>query len=514
MKDWSQTLGGGGGTAATVEPNAYPAKYGASLTSASCSDFVVYPTGQPGSATAATIIAYTNLYSGCSGTVPMVAWAYNTGTGYAVTTAPTLSEDGADVVFVQSNGTNSELVALAWGPSPTGTLTLPGTAASVTNVVGCATACMATSALSSLDSYSAPYYVYGNDVVYVGTDSGTIDEIAPVLNGTMPTTAASRALTGAGFVASPVYDQNSGCVFVGDSNGFVYSVNSGISGGATCTGAFGIYGRSNQLALANGEGIYDAPLFDPSSGTFFVFVSESTGGICTSSGANCVAEFRTTTIASGDVSALPLEADPLGAAGTAANPIYSGSFDNTYYSSAGGTGNLYVVGGTGMMAGAALYRIPIISGTMSGSAASAVSGLSGGAGYPWPSPATEFYNANFGGGTDFLFFSVNDGAQSGCTNAAGNGCILSYNITTAAVSLEGTGQNFATPGGNGCWATGGIVVDNDATSAGASQIYLMNLNGEDAGTLNSGGAVVPASGNCAAGATTSLQAIQASQSAP
>lgn len=513
VKDWSVALGGGGAIPATVEPNAFPAKYGASLTSASCSDFVVYPTGQPGSSSAATIIAYTNLYSGCGGTVPKVAWAYNTGDGYAVTTSPTLSLDGSEVIFVESNGTNSELVALAWALSTTETLTSPGSPMSVTNIAGCATACMATSALSSLDTYSAPYYAYFQDAVFVGTDSGTIDKIAPVISGAMPATAASTSLTGAGYVASPVFDPNSGCVFVGDSNGYVYSVNSGIGGGTTCTGAFGLFGHSGQLAAADSEGIYDAPLLDPSAGTFYVFVSESTSNICTDSEANCVAEFQTTTISQGDASALPVEADPLGAPSIESNPIYSGAFDNTYYSSTGGTGNLYVVGGTGTTTAAALFRVPINSGAINGSADNVVTGLTGGAGYPWPSPATEFYNANAGAGTDYLFFSVNDGAQSGCTNSAGNGCILSYNITTTTVSLEGTGQNFVTPGADGCWATGGIVIDNDATTTGASQIYLVNLNGADAGSLDGSGAVMSASSNCTAGAITSLQAIQASQSA-
>ncbi len=32
-------------------------------------------------------------------------------------------------------------------------------------------------------------------------------------------------------------------------------------------------------------------------------------------------------------------------------------------------------------------------------------------------------------GTDYVFFSVNRGTASGCTNAAGDGCILSYNVT-------------------------------------------------------------------------------------
>jgi len=512
IKDWSQDLGGGPTIPGTVEPNAYPAKFGisdSSLGTASCSDFVVYPTGQPGSATAATIIAFTNLYSSCSGDVPTVAWAYNTGTGYAVTTAPTLSADGTEVIFVQSNGTSSQLVALAWAASTTETVSSPGSPMNVSNVNGCTTACMATTALTSLDSISAAYYVYDADAVFVGTDSGTIDKITPILNAAIGT-ASSVTLPGAGDVASPVYDGTSGCVFVGDSNGFVYSVDSGLPVGSVCnSGAFKLYGHSDQLASAGGGGIYDAPLFDAGTGTFYVFVSRSNGSICTTTDANCVAEFQASTIGSGSTSALPIDTDPLGGPNTVANPIYQG---NTYYSSTGGTGNLYVVGGTGDSSAAMLFQIPITSAAISSSASVSVSGLTGGTEYPWPSPATEFYNAN--DAKDYLFFSVNDGAPSGCTNSAGNGCILSYNITTTSVSLEGTGQNFITPGTDGCWSTGGIVIDNDAATAGASQIYFVNLNGEDAGTLDPDGNVVSASSNCTAGTNATLQAVQAAQAAP
>ena len=104
-----------GGTTATVQPNAYPAKYGVSLTGASCSDFAIYPTGGVGGSGAATIIAYDNLYAGtgtgtCTTTNPTVYWAYNTATGYSVTTSPVISLDGKQVAFIESNGTAASLV--------------------------------------------------------------------------------------------------------------------------------------------------------------------------------------------------------------------------------------------------------------------------------------------------------------------------------------------------------------------------------------------------------------------
>ena len=77
-----QRIYGSGG-----EPSArgnYPAKFSFDSTTANCGaaatpDFVVFSTGLSGGANQADIVAYDNLYSGCTGTVPSVYWAYNTG---------------------------------------------------------------------------------------------------------------------------------------------------------------------------------------------------------------------------------------------------------------------------------------------------------------------------------------------------------------------------------------------------------------------------------------------------
>src|SRR5579871_2245134 len=70
-KDWSMSDG-----TTAIAANAFPAKYSFSTTTASCSDYIVYPTG----GTNGTLIAYKNIYAGtCSGVVPTVAWTYDTG---------------------------------------------------------------------------------------------------------------------------------------------------------------------------------------------------------------------------------------------------------------------------------------------------------------------------------------------------------------------------------------------------------------------------------------------------
>jgi hypothetical protein len=510
-----------GGTTATVQPNVYPAKYGASITTASCSgDFVVYPTGYVGSATTANIIAYNNLYTtGCAGTVPSVYWAYNTG-AYAVTTSPVTSLDGSKVAFTQSNGTAAELVVLKWASSTTETLTSPGTPTTSTNITTCTAPCMTVTALSHNDTYSAPFYDYlSDDALYVGDGSGYLEKFTGVFNGSS-VTAVTPVSLGSYAISSPVYDPTSGCVFVGDSEGYLYSVTSG-AGGTVCTGSsFALYGHSENLGDgAANEGIFDAPLVDDAAQRVYAFVTDSAAiGSC-AAGDNCVAQFTTSTITSGSTTAAPAAAEPLGT-GAATYNLYAGTFDNVYYSSSTPTGNLYAIGNTGATTGATLYRIPISSSTMS-SPVSAVTGLTS-TEYPWPSPLTEFCNNGTSAcvsngtattsGTDYLFFSVNRGTPTGCTNAAGDGCVLSYNISTTTPALSGSGLNVTTPGTNGCWATGGFVIDNSASgTTGAQQIYFINLDGAAAGSPNG---ATPASSNCTAGAGPTIDATQASQSNP
>jgi hypothetical protein len=146
-----------------------------------------------------------------------------------------------------------------------------------------------------------------------------------------------------------------------------------------------------------------------------------------------------------------------------------------------------------------------------------VTGLTPSGAHPWPSPVTEFCNgacASNGtittSGTDYVFFSLNRASVGSCTNTAGNGCILSYNVNNpASVAISGTGLKVTTPGTNGCWATGGLVIDNSSTLTGASQIYFVNLDGNAAGTPSA-----QTSSGCTAGSTGVMNATQASQANP
>jgi hypothetical protein len=582
-----------GGAQSTVEPNTYPAMYGASFTSATCADFIIYPTGMTGSAGAANIVAYNNLYSSCStnGPVPMEYWAYNT--GGAVTTSPVYSLDASQVAYMQSNGASASLVLLKWAGN-NGTLTAPGSATQETTASSyraCPAPCYLSLTLSGShnDTFSAPFADYNNDTIYVGDDSGYLHQFTGVFAGNPgESTNPWPVKLGSNKLSSPVYDSESGFqggyVFVGDMGGVFYGVGTGYGG--TTNGQ--IHGNTGSL----GDAIADAPLVNSGDGTVFVFVTTN-GSSMPCHGDNAVWEFVSSFTDYGTPGVVYA-----GTGGTGYY-LYAGAFDNVYYDSGNpAAGNMYVVGNTGTKGGATLYQVKVAYSSLTGAVNTIATGLNS-TEYPWPSPVTEFCNnganpcslsqrtatgnlstgspnvtltsgtftsadlgaqiwaspsnalygatitavlssttanlefgspANETGqtftiqdgittsGTDYIFFSVNRGTVSGCTSSYGNGCVLSYNVTNpTSIGQAGSGLNVKTPGTSntsaGCWATGGIVIDNsDTTTGGASQIYFLNLNG-----IAAGGPVAGAktSSNCTSGATTSvINAVQASQASP
>jgi hypothetical protein len=575
----------------TVQPNTYPAKFGASLTTASCSDFVVYPTGTAGSASTASVIAFNNLYvgsspaCGASGSVPTVYWAYNTNGG-TVSTSPILYTDGVQVAFIQVTGTTASLVILksiqgsgvtvssptsftSTTQTPSGctyssgattitctgggftsaadqyavisgdnipagtTITLVDSSTEVTisnattgsngspavtisapfnsgfvapqNYRNCTAPCMTSLTFSGSynDTYSAPFYDYASDdALYVGDDSGNLHQFTGVFAG-IPTEATPVTLNSTAYVSSPVYDPTSGCVFVGDSEGYLYSVSSGVAG-SVCTGnSFALYGNSENLGDGGAnEGILDGPLVDSTAGMVYAFITDSGAiGTC-AAGDNCVVQFATSTITSGSMTAAPNSEEDLGTGG-AGFYLYSGAFDNAYFLSLPAsfpTGNLWVVGNTGTAGGATLYRIPIAIATNTmGTPVAAVTGLST-TDYAYPSPVTEFCNngttgCSVSGGTEYIYFSVYGSTLTahGTTCGASGvlGCVLDYNITgppwsptlAGVYPVQGVPTYETT---EGCWVTGGFVIDNSATTTGASQVYFINLNGNEAGGPTSG----------------------------
>ena len=253
------------------------------------------------------------------------------------------------------------------------TLALPGVPPISATGMSCTAPCMTVTNLGAavVDTYSQPFYDYlADDALYVGDNASHLYKITGVFNGTSsPTVSTPVTLNATAYhVASPVFDSISGCVFVGDSEGYLYSVTSG-NGGTVCSGGtFANFGHSEILGDgAANEGIFDAPIVDPSTEQVYAFVTDSAAiGKCTAAH-NCVAQFATSTITTGSSTAAPNAAEPIGTGVANAN-LYAGTFDNVYYQSASTppSGNLWVVGNVGVEASAILYAIPVVSSTFVG----------------------------------------------------------------------------------------------------------------------------------------------------
>jgi len=499
--DWSETLGSGGSLGLAN----YPAKYTFSTSTGSCTDWVAYGTGLTGSATQATIIAFSNLYAGtCSGSVPKVSWAFNTGTGSSILTSPVLSLDGTQIAFVENGAGGASLVVLKWSAS--GTLTAPTTLASQPSgsaYRSCTAPCMFSISFSggANDSESSVWYDYALDALWVGDDNGMLHKFTGIFAGPpAEMTSGWPVAVSASPLSGPIRDPVTGNVFVGDytlttdspcapsafpSNapcGFLYSYNSS-------TGAL----KAKSAQLDYNFGIVDTPLLDSSAGQLYVPVgSDGEIGASTRCGTAtpCAAVFQLPTNFS------------TGASGTEATVgpgfefLLIGALDNTYLTSANGaspTGHLYVVGNTGA-ANNTLYQIPITANVMSTTsvvgpvvARNYTNGY-----YAAGLNITEFFNS----GTDYLFLStIAFSNYLGCgTPSLLVGCVVGFNVTSGSISVltPPTGSSSAAGGASG------IIVDNLGASAGESNIYFSALANQTCTT--SGG-----SSGCA---------IQISQSAP
>lgn len=474
--DWQMNLGFN----AHQEVGMFPAKYSFSTTSqgqcgsSSSPDFVVYRTGLAGSTKQANILAYDNIYSGCSGAVPSVYWSYNTGPDFA-TTSPVISLDGTKVAYIESpevGGGAAILRVLRWkagqgtdynSPAPPDNSFSNATAGTSGNTAWSAcptnTSCLISvpfqSPAQNADLKSSPYYDYGSDTLWVGDTSGYVHEFTGVFNGTPAEVVNSGwpvNLTACGeFLGSPVYDQIHQLIFIGNFCGTLSAID--LSGNIT---------NSAKIGFA-GPDISDTPLVDPVAGTVYLDVAQDANGnagvfqfpynfASNSSGTEAV----------------------LGAGSTGSNYVFSGSFDNAYFSSSDSSapsGNLWVCGNPG--GDPTLYAVSITSGALG--TVTTGPDLSSGTGAVC-SPLTEFCvdgatACSSGGGTDYVFVSPQTepatGQIVGCT--ASEGCVISYAVSGTTATLSGAG---GFPGG----ASGIIVDTQDVTTAGTMQIYFELLN--------------------------------------
>jgi hypothetical protein len=443
----------------------------------------------------ATIVAYDNLYSGCSGMVPSIYWAYNTGGG-TITNSPVLSLDGSKVAFVQTEGGVAHLVVLKWAKNSSATvgaatsLTSTSTCVSDTNNAPCMTS-VALAGASPTVTNSSPFVDYLHDILWIGDDQGNLHKFSPVFDDDLAevTTSPWPKAIGVSPLNSPVYDPISYngtdfAVFVaaGNNKNQVLARVNASSGALTTSSVLGTHSNTNAIPLN--------PVVDALAQR--VYTGLNRGGVANSfadTHAPTLQQFPVNFLSGAAPSEAILGCNPPAGGCESSTFFYAGAFDHTYLSSADSSnpsGNIYICGvdsaGTKRPA---LWRVPITSNAMGTPVQIAVLSTTASA---QCSPLTAIYD----GTTDRAFVGTSGTGALVSTCNATTGCLYSFNITTTSVTNT---AGIAAPGG-----TSGIIIDNVNTGVtGASQVYYSPVGNATCG------------GNGSTGSGTHGCAVQASQ---
>jgi hypothetical protein len=480
--DWAVSLEKG-----YVPQNQFPAKYQFDVVAENCnSDFIVFGLTVT-SGTQANLVGINNLYTGaspqCNSGSPWVAFAYNTvtQTGGQIKTSPALSADGTKVAFVESTAGGSYFHVLMLPnpiptpPSQSGSVLTPQTPTSCTKPT--TAGCMTTLSIqtSATDSNSSPWVDYGTDTAYVGTDNGMLYKITPVFGGGAPalvsdasnwpvTVSTNKYNT---VLTAPVVDDNAGMIFIGDGEGYLYSVK--LSSPAKTYAAqqtIGwVYDGSNDGSGKAGTGLVDPPIAvtDPANSAtdqVFVFtgcsIVQGIGGAVTQLAANFTTGSPSTanTVDLGSAS---------GNGDCTGKNVHSGTFDNAFWLNGSTSGHMITCGfvqSGGAPANPKMYFFPFASNviTSTGSTSFQINTTKG----DECSPLTEFYN----GTTDRLFFGV--GSSDGFVEAS----TITSSLTTPTCTGAPTSSCVTSPSVLG--GTSGIVIDNQLSNGGTN-IYFSTM---------------------------------------
>jgi hypothetical protein len=498
--DWSVNIG----SSAKMEDNMFPAKFSFDFNTASCSDFAVFTTGLAGSGdNVADIVSFDNLYTGtgpdglCGTGAPTVLFAYHTQSNAGISnSSPVLSGgvsgNGSQIAFMEGGAGIAALHILRGvageGTPGSGSAVLPTV---VTSDAPTYVACLATAsscllnlnfANSADDTFSAPFVNYDTDSLYVGDNTGLLHKFTGVFEGTpaevttggWPITVDSGAI-----LNSPIYELHSNNLYITDRNGILSFVREADSSVGACSiGSPPCLGAVTIDATSGNGPIDDAPIVDTTNETVFAFVgTDSTG--------NTASVIQVTTAMDNEVSATV-------GPSFAVVPVFSGDFDNNYFTNADpSTGFLYVCGNQvgsfpSLPQSAAIYRIGFnSSGTMNSANDGNVLGLTspvdtgmGFGGTPTTcSPGTE----NDDGTTDLIFFSVHTGGLA--TNCADHGCVMSFDITSGFPSAAANSAQESS-------GTSGIIIDNISGAGQASSFYFTTRSDQICATLGIGGCAV------------------------
>jgi len=483
--DWAVSLENG-----YVPQNQYPAKYQFGIGAENCnSDYIVFGLNVT-SGTQANLVGINNLYTTastpCNSGSPWVSFAYNTVTqaGGQIRTSPTLSTDGTKVAFVESTGAASYFHVLVLPnpipapPSQAGTVLSPQTP------ISCATpttpGCMTTLTIesSATNSNSSPWVDYATDSAYVGADNGVLYKITPVFGGGAPAlvstggwpvTVSTQAIK---VLTAPVVDDNAGLIFIGDGEGYLYSVKMASPGGT-----FTAQQTIGWATHGAGTGVVDPPIAvtDPANSAIdqvFVFTGCSyvvgIGGAISQLPANFTTGVPTTsnTVDLGSAT---------GTGDCTTGNVHAGTFDNAFWLNGSTSGHMIACGfvsGTAAQplipSNPKMYFFPFASHviTSTGSSTFVVNKTVVG---DECSPLTEFYD----GTTDRMFFGA-----GGTTDAYLQSSIITTSLTTPNCTGLPTSSCVAAPSALG--GTSGMVIDNQVSNGGTN-IYFSTLA---AGSVN------------------------------
>jgi hypothetical protein len=513
--DWAVSLENG-----YVPQNQFPAKYQFDVVQENCnSDFVVFgltTTGAP-KTPQGNIVGINNLYTNatpaCNGGSPWVAFAYNTvaQTNGQIKTSPVLSEDGTKVAFVESTAGGSYFHVLVLpSPIPTppaqsGTVLSPNTPTACPGGKPTTPECMTTLTIqtAATDSNSSPWVDYNTDMAYVGADNGVLYKITPVFGGGAPALVSDptnwpvtvSTNTRNTILTNPVVDDNAGLIFLGDGEGYLYSVS--LTAPAKTTAATQTigwaYDGSGDGSGAAGTGIVDPPIVvnDPANTTIdqvFAFTGCSyvlgTGGAVSQVPANFATGVPTTanTVDLGSASG---DGDCTG------KNVHSGTFDNAFWLYGSTSGHLMACGfvnSGGVPAEPQMYFFDFSSGviTSTGSTTYLVDTTKG----DECSPLTEFYN----GTTDRMFFGA---------GSTGDGYLMSSIITpggtpplsTPGTCTTGSPTSSCVTSTSALGGTSGIIIDNQLSNGGTniyfSTLAVGDVNGQKCASGLAGGSTNP-----------------------
>jgi hypothetical protein len=477
--DWAVSLEKG-----YVPQNQFPAKYQFSVTHDSCnSDYIVFGLTVT-SGTQANLVGINNLYTGgslnCNSGAPWVAFAYNTvtqsgGGGGQIKTSPAPSADGTKVAFIESTTTGSYFHVLVL-PSPIpapptqdGTVLSPQTPTSCTQPTtpGCMTTL--TIQTSATDSNSSPWVDYNTDTAYVGADNGLLYKITPVFGGGAPAlvTTGGWPVTVStqtdAVLTAPVVDDRAGLIFIGDGEGYLYSVSLSSPGGT--------YAAQVEVGWAThgaGTGIVDPPIAvsdvaNPGTDQVFAFTGCSVvldiGGAVSQLPANFTSS---TTLSTADTVNL---GSASGTGDCTGKNVHSGTFDNAFWVNGSTSGHMIACGFVndgGVPAAPEMYMFPFTAGVLNnGTAPTSTFQINTTKGDEC-SPLTEFYD----GTTDRLFFGV------GSTDGFLESSTITTSLATPTCTGAPTSTCVTTPKALG--GTSGIVIDNQLSNGG-DNIYFSTL---------------------------------------